>query len=148
MARAASQAQEHPPDVHALDAVPLLCAHLQDRRHPADPGREYGDGGRTQLVDHLLHGGDDVVLVTHVAFHGEIALSFPRLQIEHGDSGAPVAQSCAGRGADAARATGDEGDGSVEVHGRLLLAPSQSSGSAPAVGKAAAFTTLTSRRDG
>ena len=101
-------------------AVPLVCAHLQDRRHPADSGREDGDARRAQLVDDLLHGGNDVVLVAYVAFHREIALSLLRLQVEHGDSSAPVTQSRARCGADAARAAGDESDGSVQFHAVTL----------------------------
>ena len=122
--RGLAQAQEHAPDVDAMDAVPLVRAHLQDRRHAAHPRRQDGDPRRAQLVDDPLHRGDDVILVAHVAFHRQVALSLVRLQVEDGDPSAPVAQTRCGRGADATRAAGHEGDGSVEVQGRHGNVPS------------------------
>ena len=67
-----------------------------------------------------MHGGDDFALVSHVAFHGEVALPLLRLQIEDRNARARIAQLRCGRRADAARAAGDEGDGSVQFHAVTL----------------------------
>ena len=123
--------EEGAGEVDGQDLVPVLVGHLEDRLVDRDAGVVDEDVEAAVLVDHLAArcagsrrpsrrcpgGCEPVSLVLgELGLEGLGALAVAA--VAGGDGGALRGEAAADRGADAARAAGDEGDAARELRGR------------------------------
>jgi hypothetical protein len=107
--------------VHVQDRVPVRHAHLEQQVVTEHARVVHQDRRRPELLGDARHGGLDLRLVGDVGAHrdrpaaggGDLlhgVLARGLVEVDHRDGAALGGQSYGGRGADAARGTGDYGD--------------------------------------